>query len=108
MNVYLNRDKGCNESNRPLHTHTMPFCSSSSLEELHSFLLKGSGDAASSGFGLGGLKGVEFIEGKIFLFDALEEVDFNGVVVVNEQPAAGVDEETRVILGEVSITYKKD
>ena len=94
MNVYLNRDKGCNESNRPPDTHTKPFSSSSSLEELHSFLLKGSGNAASSGLGLGWLKSVELFEGKIFLFNTLKEVDFNGVVVVNEQPATSVNEET--------------
>jgi hypothetical protein len=68
-------------------------------------LLKGGGHASSSRLGLIDLEAIELIESEILLLDAVKEIHFNGIVIVNEQPATSVNEETGIVLGKVSITY---
>ena len=69
-------------------------------------MLKSGGHASSGRLGLIGLEAVELIESEILLLHAVKEIHFNGIVIVNEQPATSVNEETGIVLGEISITYK--
>lgn len=68
--------------------------SSSSLEELDGLGLEGCGDSAGSGLSLGDDSVVELVEGDLLLLCALQQVHLDRVVVVHEQPATGVDEQT--------------
>ena len=78
--------------------------SSSSLKEFDSLGLQGGSNAASIWLSLIGGQWVELLKLELLLLDALKEVDLNGVVVVDEEPATSVDEEAWVVLGKVSIS----
>ena len=66
--------------------------SSLSIQNFDCLMLQSGTNATSIRLRLGLLASIELIPEEVFLFNAFKHIDLTGVVIVNEAPAAGVDE----------------